>query len=114
MYGAAIALGVLGMLAWVTLAPSPTVSYRVDGQQVVVEAHGGLGYRYQWDLEGDGTFDAETPERRQTARCTPSEQPDGTRLCRVGLRVRNAFGYRGTTVRTIELPRTEPQMEVGH
>lgn len=107
VYGAFLALGVVAILAWVTLRPAASISYRIEGQQLILQANGGPGYRYAWDPEGDGTYQPEGTETRQTVRCTPTETPEGRRVCRVGLRARNAFGYWTTTVRTIELPSTE-------
>ena len=39
-------------------------------------------------------------------------QPDLHRICRVGLRVRNAFGFTQNVTRTIELPVQDSQERV--
>lgn len=112
MYGAVIALGVMGMFAWVWLAPTAAISVRADGpNRVSVEVHGGPGYAYQWDLDGDGTFvpsgDTFGTDTRQNGTCTPRETTDGRSVCKVSVRVRNAFGRTATVSRYVELPSNE-------
>jgi len=110
VYGTAMALGVLIMVGWAVRGPSATIGYRViSGTRVALEAHGGPGYTYEWDLDGDGAFDSTVADQRQEANCTPVEAPGGRRVCRVGLQVRNAFGLSRTVTRTIELAETAPQ-----
>ncbi len=111
-YGAVIALGLAGMFAWMVLRPTVALSARAEGgNRVTLEAHGGPGYAYQWDSDGDGTFapagnDFST-ETRQSGTCTPLETTDGRRVCRVAVRARNAFGTITTTTRIVELPSNE-------
>lgn len=107
-YGAVLALGMLALLAWAVARPSATISYRLDGERVTLQAHGGPGYAYQWDLDGNGQFEGEpSAQTTQSTTCRPVESADGRRVCRIGLRVRNAFGFTSQTVRTIEIPTPE-------
>jgi NADH-quinone oxidoreductase subunit L len=111
-YGAVIALGIVGMFAWVWLMPTAALSARAEGaNRVSVEVHGGPGYAYQWDIDGDGTFapagDSFGTDTRQSGTCTPVETTDGRNMCRVAVRVRNAFGTTTTVTRYVELPSNE-------
>ena len=107
VYGTAIALGMLAVLGWAVAKPSATIGYRADGNHVSLQAYGGPGYSYEWDVEGDGTYAERTGETHQEATCTPVESPDGHRVCRVNLRVRNAFGFSSQVTRTIEIQAAE-------
>ena len=108
-YGAVIAVGLAAMIGWVMYRPTVAISARAEANnRVTLEVHGGPGYAYQWDVEGDGTFaptgNEFTPQTRQSGTCTPLESQDGARLCRVSVRARNAFGQITTTTRYVELP----------
>lgn len=105
-YGAVIALGIAGMFAWVVFKPTAALSARAESaNRVTVEVHGGPGYAYQWDLEDDGTFtETFATDTRQSGNCTPFDTTDGRRMCRVSVRVRNAFGNISTVSRVVELP----------
>ncbi|MBL8680593.1 MAG: NADH-quinone oxidoreductase subunit L [Myxococcales bacterium] len=108
-YGAVIALGLAGMFGWVVFLPTAAISARADGgERVTVEVHGGPNYAYAWDIDGDGEFPAEFgTETRQSGTCRKLESPDGRNVCRVSVRVRNAFGHISTISRVIELPASE-------
>jgi len=107
VYGAILALGMLGLLGWTMWVPSVSVSYRVEGSnRMILQANGGPAYRYEWDREGDG-FNG-TPVFNDPAvislMCQPQTANDGRRYCRVGVRARNAFGRVTEAVRTVEFP----------
>jgi NADH-quinone oxidoreductase subunit L len=105
-YGAFFAVGMLALLGWAVARPAVSISYTAQGTSLTLQANGGPGYAYEWDLEGQGHYppqDQFTAEARKTTTCHPEEAPDGRRVCRVGLRARNAFGMVTTTVRTIEI-----------
>jgi NADH-quinone oxidoreductase subunit L len=109
MYGAVLSLGMVALVGWAILRPSVAISYRAEGQQLTLQAHGGPGYSYQWDLDGDGRFEGDFAlQNQQSTACRPTEAPDGRRVCRVGVKVRNAFGFTSQATRTIELPTNEP------
>jgi NADH-quinone oxidoreductase subunit L len=111
-YGAVIAIGLAAMMGWVMFRPTVAISARAEANnRVTLEVHGGPGYAYQWDVEGDGTFaptgNEFTPQTRQSGMCVPIESSIGPRLCRVSVRARNAFGQITTTTRYVELPSNE-------
>jgi NADH-quinone oxidoreductase subunit L len=112
VYGTAIALGALAIVGWAVARPAATIGYRADGTHLTLQAYGGPGYSYEWDVEGDGTFADRTNETHQEANCTPTDTPDGRRVCRVNLRVRNAFGFSSRVTRTIEIQAPEVQEPV--
>jgi|LNFM01.1.fsa_nt_gb NADH-quinone oxidoreductase subunit L len=108
-YGAVIACGLAAMFGWVLFFPTAAISARADGSnRVTVEVHGGPGYAYAWDVDGDGEFPAEFgTDTRQSGTCRQLEAADGRSVCRVSVRVRNAFGYTSTISRVVELPANE-------
>ncbi len=107
-YGATLSIGLMAILGWAMMRPSAVVSARAEGTRLTLQAYGGPGYAYEWDLRGDGTFAAATAETRQQTTCAPIELADGRRVCRVGLRVRNSFGFTSRTIRTVEIATPEP------
>ncbi|MDP3275471.1 MAG: NADH-quinone oxidoreductase subunit L [Deltaproteobacteria bacterium] len=108
-YAAVMVFGLVAMIAWVEFRPTVSLAATVEANnRISLEVHGGPGYTYQWDPEGDGTFaptnDEYTTTTRQSTTCTPQDTTDGRRVCRVAVRARNAFGYTTTVTRFIEVP----------
>ena len=51
VYGAAIGVGTLAVVAWITLLPQASIASRAgDGGQTVIEVSGGPGYVYRWAI----------------------------------------------------------------
>jgi hypothetical protein len=49
VYGAAMGLGALALVAWITMFPQASLATRAgDGGQTVIEVSGGPGYVYRW------------------------------------------------------------------
>ncbi len=58
MYGAVMAVGVVGVMAWYW-TPHPRIETEFDGGRVELSAPTGLGYEFRWDANSDGEFETD-------------------------------------------------------
>jgi NADH-quinone oxidoreductase subunit L len=109
MYAAVMVVGLFAMGAFFATAHGElVVSKDEPGGMYVVEAAPGLGYKYRWDRDGDGTWDNPRLEQDETWTLLQKVQvkvPPGEEM-KVRVEVQNVFNM--TEVKEIVLRRPLP------
>jgi NADH-quinone oxidoreductase subunit L len=108
-YGTVMVAGTVAVAAYM-LWPQAKSVVKLDPKSgnYVVHASPGIGYRYRWDVDGDGQWDyGDSWTLRTAADVKGANAPEPGESRTVRLQVRNAFGLTNTEVIHLNRPKVD-------